>query len=71
MRWNKITANPIKAGDTRVINKFLFLPIEINKQSRWLEFVAIEQECYIGTCLVPDGMSYSCIKWKNKQWVNI
>ena len=31
-------------GDIRIINKFLFLPLCINSELRWLEYVSITQK---------------------------
>lgn len=41
-------------GDTRIVTRFLFLPLEIYSEIRWLELVKIKQ-------------SY---KWYNKSWKN-
>lgn len=37
MRWN----NP-KIGDVKVVTKFLWLPLEINFETRWLEDATIK-----------------------------
>lgn len=37
MRWNKV-----KYGDTKVKRKFAILPITINDEVRWLEWVTIK-----------------------------
>lgn len=40
MRWIKKTP---KTGYVRVIKKFLFLPLTLNNETRWLEFATIMQ----------------------------
>jgi hypothetical protein len=45
MRW---TYKCPKEGDVREKNRFLFLPLYINGQWRWLEDVIIEQKYYVG-----------------------
>ena len=56
MRWN-IKGNN-KHGDTRIIKKFLWLPVWIDNEIRWLERAVIEQEyrAYMG--------------WENIMWCN-
>ena len=34
MRWKNKT---YKVGDTKIVNKFLWLPLSINGETRWLE----------------------------------
>jgi hypothetical protein len=38
-------------GDKRVIRKFLWLPLEIDRDWRWLEWAWIEQEFWVSTLL--------------------
>lgn len=40
MRWFK---NTPKEGDIRYVRKFLFLPLTISPETRWLEMVEIRQ----------------------------
>ena len=50
-----------KAGDMRIITRFLFLPKRIRNEVRWLETVKIKQvaECYQGC---------SIVFWNDVQW---
>ena len=44
MRWQNH-----KHGDVRIKKKFAFLPIEINGENRWLEWVKIKYIYHNGT----------------------
>ena len=56
MRW-KVNC---KDGDTRIITKFLWFPVTIEGETRWLEMANIKQRFYLG-----DSWS----TWYNKTWV--
>jgi len=64
MRWKR---SPKVDGQKRIISKFLFLPLTIDDETRWLERATIYQEyeeCrIISAYLVPS-------KWENVRWVN-
>lgn len=48
MRWKKRKRKPIpNDGEKRVVSKFLYFPLCINNEYRWLEKVKVEQE-YVG-----------------------
>lgn len=53
----------IKIGTIRIIRKFLFLPICIGWEERWLEFACIQQ-------VREEGSSYAEIpdRWVNVCW---
>jgi len=36
-----------KTGEVRVVFKFLLLPLEIDNETRWLEFAHIKQRAYL------------------------
>ena len=57
MRWNEP-----RHGDCRVITKFLWLPVQIGKETRWFEMATIKQR-YI------DGRGYSDDEWRSMEWV--
>ena len=46
MRWikRKYRLEPLK-GQNRVVKRFLFLPLTLEKKTIWLELVEIEQAC--------------------------
>ena len=48
-------------GDYRIITKFLFLPVVIDNEVRWLEKVTIRQRYY-------EGFAYSW--WENLAWID-
>lgn len=58
MRWKRRVN---KISDTRVKHKFLFLPLCIKNEWRWLEKTKWEQQC-----VHYDGFDYF---WKNTKWV--
>ena len=44
MKWNIKVKNDLKLNDERIINKFLFFPLILNNQGRWLCKVKILQK---------------------------
>jgi len=62
MRW-KLKPKP-DFGDTRIITRFLFLPVCINKEYRWLERAKIKRR--YSQWFDSDG--YSRGEWVNKAW---
>ncbi len=57
MKWKE----EAKAGDIRIVNKFLFLPKCINGESRWFEYATIKQLYKI--------FSYGDY-WEDVEWIN-
>lgn len=50
-------------GETRIIEKFLYAPVTIDSQTRWLEHVKIRQICkYYG-----EDYGYH---WENYEWID-
>jgi hypothetical protein len=42
MRWNK---SPLpKLGDKKIVRRFLFHPLELDREVRWLETASVEYE---------------------------
>jgi hypothetical protein len=63
MRWKAEAAKPEpKHGDERAVTRFLWRPLLMGDEWRWLERAAIIQ-CYRSVPLAP---SYS--SWKDKRW---
>jgi len=63
MRWAKLS-NP-NPGDTREIRRFLWLPLNLEDETRWLEYAVIVQK--YGTYYGPISgvpMGY----WKDTWW---
>jgi hypothetical protein len=59
MKWKN--PNP-KDGDVRIIKRFALFPINTPHETRWLEFVRIEQR-YEGYNWADDG-------WQNTQFID-
>lgn len=51
-----------KIGDIRLLHKFLFLPIIINSELRWLEWAIIEQQYDFDV----DSGNY----WRHLSWID-
>ena len=56
-----------KVGEYRFVRKFLFLPVKIQEEIRWLEFARIEQR-YIEKCIYDNWAHKTFYK---KMWENI
>lgn len=59
--------NNDKEGDTRVVRKFLWLPLRIGDETRWLEC------CHLVQTLEQEfdtTSGYSGFVWKTIGWVN-
>ena len=70
MRWEKKLRREWVEGDKRIVERFLFLPVSLEGQVRWLEWARIEQERYIGWVCVPDGPMYKALKWRYAGWAD-
>jgi len=55
MRWKTG-----RAGETRIKTFFAWLPVEVNHEVRWLEYVTVEQEY---TCGCEDSPYWKDIKF--------
>lgn len=67
MRWKSGGGLvPPKYGQTRIIKKFAWKPIEANGEYRWLEFVSIKQ------MYVSDGFPFHLSEfWIDVEFVNL
>lgn len=65
MKFGEII-NESMFGTQRIIEKFLWFPVEIDYQLRWLEKVKIKQICVIA----DEEFSESGYIWKNVEWVD-
>jgi hypothetical protein len=65
MRFGELY-NDSMMGSQRVIEKFLWFPVTIDYQTRWLEKAKIRQIC------VTANKEYSAsgYKWQNHEWVD-
>lgn len=62
MKWRKY--NP-KINDTKIKRKFLFFPVCINDEYRWLELAKIKYE------FLPVRVKYIGGSYISNQWVKI
>lgn len=66
MRWHKVIEFERlehRVGDIRVLRRFLFLPLRIGNEARWLEIADIVQELmYVYDTYGPP------LKWKTREW---
>ena len=66
MRWKEKEYNFPKLGAKRECKGFLWLPIKINKETRWLEFSIWEEELFcVGTYI-----GGTLTEWKKNRWIN-
>jgi hypothetical protein len=56
-------------GDTRKVRRFLWLPVRIGNETRWLEMATIREVAYMGTCCAPDGPTFQCLKWRENEFL--
>lgn len=65
MRWQALKA---QHGELRVIWKFLWLPLRINDEWRWMERSAIRQQYIIHVSCSEDGHNLG--HWEDCCWVD-
>lgn len=64
MRWK---VKMYKAGDTRVITKFLWFPKTLGEERRWLEKASIKQRLNVYTGM----MRIRGLEWADEKWDDI
>jgi len=70
MRFKHIEKTKLKEGQTRTIKKFLWLPLRLKNETRWMEFATINQETYNQIIYpIEYGSPSHTIKWINKSFV--
>ncbi len=55
-------------GETRIIKKFLFFPLRINNETRWLEWVKIYQKLELIDAGDMIG-AYWRLEWRNELFI--
>jgi hypothetical protein len=65
MRFGEIY-NDLTLGSQRVVEKFLWFPITIDHQTRWLEKGKVKQICVQAN----REFSASGYKWENYAWID-
>ena len=61
MRWDVVKP---RTGDSRIVTKFLWLPLVLRGEGRWLEFASIKQ--IYG--MKWRGKLSPCPAWINSDW---
>jgi len=75
MRWIRKEPKMPEIGDTRIVTRFLFFPVELltlsrkEIQFRWLEIARIEQK-YIEVLHFDDYGAENSMEWIDKRWAN-
>ena len=67
MRW-KVNKKP-KEYETRIVERFLLLPVTLNNEKRWLETARIEQK-YIYTYTYDNGFANPIGNWVNIKFID-
>lgn len=62
MKWKRRWK--ARSGEKRIVKKFLWLPVFVRDEWRWLERACIEQ-CYVRGATGPWG------HWFNERWVEV
>jgi len=72
MRWNSKEKGRPQIGEKRTIQKFLWWPICLDGEWRWLERASIEQEyekvAKLWTDEIGGGIIEEKDEWVNKHW---
>ncbi len=76
MRFITAKKDKLIEGDTKEINKFLFIPMCLNNEWRWLERACVKQIVMRLHALVPEGACHSpgntylewvCVEWATNE----
>ena len=67
MRW-KVNKNP-KEYESRIVERFLLLPVTLNNEKRWLETAKIEQR-YIYTYTYDCGCANAEGMWIDYRFID-
>lgn len=73
MRWKKKQKSVFKPGDLRVKHKFLWFPVTINNETRWLERVGIVEKYAVYDITEYPLIPLRCfpvIKYTQGKWEN-
>lgn len=65
MRW---TRRKPENGATRVVRKFLLIPLRLEGETRWLETADIRQKA-MGTSMIGEPPHPDSVEWVNIGWV--
>ena len=69
MRWQTKNKTIPKENEKRIISKFLFIPIKLEGEWRWLEIATIEQ-LYVETVLYDYGMPHPDGRWVDIKFID-
>lgn len=67
MRWTTKKESP-SLGQQRITCKFIWLPLSLQGESRWLEFADIVQIYRSYTGFMPHVGPVDCVGWRNLKW---
>jgi hypothetical protein len=67
MRWFKK-----QSGDRRIVQKFLWFPLTIDNETRWLEFARFEQEIKSTFIVSSELLAFptKITSYINIRWIN-
>lgn len=70
MRWTQKEKQYASNGDKRIVKRFLLFPLTLNNETRWLEFVEIEQSYQGPYWNSRNELIVSSCSWLNSKFVN-
>lgn len=71
MKWTRSAKKNPKVGDKRTIKRFLFFPVTIGDETRWLETALIAQS-RVNMCTIEGGRIIDHGgRWINENWIGI
>jgi hypothetical protein len=69
MKWFEKTKKQPLNGDKRIITKFLWFPLTISKETRWLEVASIQQH-WSGPHWIGNDYTSGCNCWFDDKFTN-
>jgi hypothetical protein len=67
MRWSKKVYPDL--GDTRTGAGFLFIPVMLGSETRWLEWAVWREQYTVVSDIVIDGEIVALTGWEKTNWV--
>ena len=69
MRWTHKPEYMPRPGEQRIVERFLWWPVRIENETRWLEKVRIQQEAKKKLVWVGKSGRIYGVGWENIQWL--
>lgn len=67
IKWKKAK----REGDTKIVRKFLIIPLTLNRETRWLERATVEYVCRKVRKYSDDyGIFYYVLRWKPERFID-